>query len=82
MLRHAARYLMDLHRLLAAVALGAAALLFGLLALRNKMHLLAVGFGDPLGDHALVEAAQQLLDGFPFASFYFHCLRDNYETSY
>ena len=72
---------MGLHRLLAAVALGAAALLFGLLALRDKVHLLAVGLGDALGDYALIEAAQQLLDRLPFASFYFHCLRDKHDTS-
>ena len=73
---------MDLHCLLAAVALGAAALLFALLALRDEVHFLSVSLGDALSDYALVEAAQQLLDSLSFASFYFHRLRDKYGTSY
>src|SRR6185503_6439773 len=67
---------MHLHRLLAPVALGAPPLFFALFALRNEMHLFAVGLGDTLGHYALVEAAQQLLDCLSFASFDFHRMRD------
>ena len=66
--------LLRLARLFQAVALSAAALLFALLALRNEMHLLAVGLGDPLCHYAFVEAAQQLLDSLSIASFDFHLL--------
>ena len=65
--------LMQLHGLLTPVALGAAALLFGLLALRDEVHFFAVGFGDALSYYAFVEAPQQLLDGLSIASFDFHC---------
>ena len=64
--------MLRLHRLFAPVALGAAALLLALLALGDKMHLLAVGLGDALGDYALVEAAQQLLDRLSLTSLDFH----------
>jgi hypothetical protein len=64
--------MLQLHRLLAAIALGTAALLFALLALRDEVHFLAVGFGDTLSDYALVEAAQQLFDSLPIAAFDFH----------
>ena len=49
--------MLHLHRLFAAVALGTAALLFALLALRDKVHFLSVGFGDSLGDYTFVEPA-------------------------
>jgi hypothetical protein len=70
---------MQLHCFLTPVALGTAALLFALLALRDEVHLLAVGLGDALSHYAFIEAAQQLLDGLSFASFDFHCLRDGCE---
>ena len=50
--------MLHLHRLLSAVALGAPALFFALLALRDEVHLLPVGFGDSLSDYALIKAAQ------------------------
>ena len=71
--------LVQLHCLLTAVSLGAAALLFGLLALRDEVHFLAVGLGDALSYYAFVEAPQQLLDGLSIASFDFHCLPDGCE---
>lgn len=64
--------MLHLHRLFAAIALGAAALFFALLTLRDEVHLLPVGLGDTLGYHAFIESAQQLLDGLPIASFDFH----------
>jgi hypothetical protein len=64
--------LVQLHSFLAPVAFGTAALLFALLALRDEVHLLAVGLGDPLGDYALVEAAQELLDSLTVTSIDFH----------
>jgi len=70
---------MQLHGLLTPVALGAAALLFALLALRDEVHFLAVGFGDALSYYAFVEAPQQLFDGLSIASFDFHCLPDGCE---
>jgi hypothetical protein len=60
---------------LAAISLRAALLLLALLAARNKVHLFAVGFCDPLSDHALVKAADKLLYGFTIASFYMHDVR-------
>ena len=63
---------LHLQRLLTAIALGAAALFFTLLALRDEVHLFPVGLGDSLGHYALVESAQQLLDSFPIASFDSH----------
>ena len=65
---------MQLHGLLTPVALGAAALFFRLLALRDKVHFFAVGFGDALSYYAFVEAPQQLLDSLSITSFDFHCL--------
>ncbi len=59
-------------QLLAAISLGAAALLFALLALRDKVHLLAIGLGDPLGDDTLIKAANQLLNGFAFTTLNSH----------
>ena len=64
--------MLHLHRLFAAIALGTAALFFTLLALRDEVHLFPVGLGDSLGHYALIEAAQQLLDSFPIASFNSH----------
>jgi hypothetical protein len=64
--------MLHLHRLFTAIALGAAALLFALLALRNKVHFFSVSLGDALSNYALVEAAQQLLDGLSIAAFDFH----------
>lgn len=58
--------------LLAAVALGAAAFFFALLALRDEVHLVAVDLGDALGDDTFVKAAKQLINSFAFTSFYFH----------
>ena len=66
--------LMHLHGLLTPVALSAAAFLFALLALRDKVHFLSVSLGDPLSDYALIEPAQQLLDSLSIASFDFHLL--------
>jgi hypothetical protein len=64
--------MLHLHRFFAAIALGAAALLFALLALRDKVHFLSVSFGDALSDHALVKTAQQLLDCLSISAFDFH----------
>ena len=64
--------MLHLHRLFSAVALGAAALLFALLALRDKMHFLSVSLGDALSNYALIKAAQQLLDSLPITTFDFH----------
>jgi hypothetical protein len=64
--------MLHLHRFFTAIALGAAALLFALLALRDKVHFLAVSFGDALSDHAFVETAQQLLDSLSITAFDFH----------
>ena len=50
-----------------------------LLALRDEVHFLAVGFGDALSYYAFVEAPQQLFDGLSIASFDFHCLPDGCE---
>jgi hypothetical protein len=44
--------------LLTPVTLGTAALFFALLTLRNKLHLLAVGFGDSFSNNNLIESAQ------------------------
>lgn len=49
---------MRLQRFFTAVALGAAALFFALLALRDKVHFLTVGFGDTLGYDAFIKPAQ------------------------
>ena len=57
---------------LAPVALRAAPLLFALLALRDKVHLFAERLGDPLGDDALIEAPNQLLDGLALSAVYMH----------
>jgi len=57
---------------LAAIPLCAALLLLALLALGDKVHLFAIGFCDPLGDDAFVEASNQLLDGLTFTSLYMH----------
>jgi hypothetical protein len=64
--------MLHLHRLFTAIALGATALLFALLALRDKVHFLSVGLGDALSDYALIKAAQQLLDSLPITAFDFH----------
>jgi len=64
--------MLHLHRLLSAVALGAPALFFALLALRDEVHLLSVGLSALLSNYALVKAAQQLLDGLSIASFDSH----------
>jgi hypothetical protein len=64
--------MLHLSRFLAAVALGAAALLFALLALRDKMHLFAIRLGDTLSDYALIKTAQQLLNRFSITSFNSH----------
>jgi hypothetical protein len=64
--------MLHLHRFFTAVAFSAASLLFALLAFRDEVHLLAVGFGDALGNYSFVEAAQQLLDGLTIASLDFH----------
>jgi len=58
--------------LLAAIALSTATFLFALLAFGNKMHLLAEGLGDALGNNNLVESTKQLINGFAVASFYSH----------
>jgi hypothetical protein len=58
--------------LLAAITLSTATLLFALFAFGNKMHLLAEGFGDALGNNNLVEATKQLINGLAVASFYSH----------
>jgi len=58
--------------LLAAIALSTATLFFALFAFGNKMHLLAEGFGDALGNNNLVEATKQLINGLAVASFYSH----------
>jgi len=50
-----------LGHLLSAVALGAAALFFALLTLRDKVHLIAVDLGDAFRHNPLVEAANQLI---------------------
>jgi hypothetical protein len=63
---------MHLHSFLAPVALCAAAFLFALLALRDEVHLLAVGLGDTLRHYTFIEAAQQLFDGLSVASLDFH----------
>jgi hypothetical protein len=68
--------MLHLHRFFSAITLGAAALFLALLALRDEMHLLPVGFGDSFGYYAFVEPAQQLLDGFSITSFDFHALDD------
>lgn len=59
-------------QLLAAIPLSAAALLFALLALRDEVHLLAIGLGDSLSDDTFIEAANQLLYGFAFTTFNSH----------
>ncbi len=59
---------------LTAISLRAALLLLALLALGDKMHLFAEGLRDPLGDHAFVKAADQLLNGFTVTSFYMHSI--------
>jgi hypothetical protein len=58
--------------LLAAVALGAATFLFALFAFGNKMHFLAEGLGDALGNDNLVESTEQLVNSLAFTSFYSH----------
>jgi hypothetical protein len=49
--------MLHLHRFFAAIALGAAALFFALLTLRDEVHLLPVGFGDSLGYYTFIEPA-------------------------
>ncbi len=61
-----------LRDLLTPVALSAAALLFALLALRDEVHLLAEGLRDALGDDALIESADQLLDCLTVTTLNFH----------
>jgi hypothetical protein len=55
-----------------AVTFGAAALLFALLTLGDKMHFIAVYLGNALGNHTLIKTTDQLVNRFAVASLDFH----------
>lgn len=59
-------------QLLATISFGTAALFFALLALRDEVHLLAIRFGDALGNDTFIEAANELFDSFAFTTFNSH----------
>jgi hypothetical protein len=61
-----------LHYSLTPASFSPAGFFFTLLTFRDEVHLLTIGFGDPLSNHNLVKAAQQLIDGFTVASLYSH----------
>ena len=63
-----------LQHALAAVAFGTSGFLFTLLTLRNEVHLLAEGLRNALGDNNLVEAPQELINGFTVTSVNSHSL--------
>jgi hypothetical protein len=57
---------------LSTIPLGATTLLFALLTLRDKVHFLAIGFGDSLSDNTFIKAANELFYGFAFSTFNSH----------
>lgn len=58
--------------LLAPIALRPSAFLFPLLALRNKMHFIAVDLRNALRNDPFIKPAYQLVYRLTFTSFYFH----------
>jgi hypothetical protein len=62
----------SLGQFLPTIPLGAATLLFALLALRDKVHFLAIGLGNSLSDNTFIKAANELFYGFAFSTFNSH----------
>jgi hypothetical protein len=67
---------------LSTIPLGATTLLFALLTLRDKVHFLAIGFGDSFSDNTFIKAANELFYGFAFSTFNSHSAAGSTVPSY